>query len=187
MTARRVLGFCLALLGRLEEGRGQLEARPGLFRRDEHGGLVLRFGQDPRIAAMSVLAWIACLQGDREGERPACRPGHIGRARARPFYHGLRHLYRRCGSELSSWTTPGEAPSPRCANRAFHGGGFPVLERHSASGSGRRLAAREGRTAEARALASESSETSTPCSVYWFRPFIFASLAEGFLHAGDPG
>ena len=65
VTARRVLGFCLALLGRIEEGRDQLEASLRLFRRDEHGGLVLRFGQDPRIAAMSVLAWIACLQGDR--------------------------------------------------------------------------------------------------------------------------
>ncbi len=47
------------------------------------------------------------------------------------------------------------------------------------------FAAREGRISEARALSSESFIILDAMSVYWFRPFIFASLAEGFLHGGD--
>ena len=48
------------------------------------------------------------------------------------------------------------------------------------------LIAREGRTAESRALSSESFATLDAISVCWFRPFIFSTLAESFLHAGEP-
>ena len=184
VTARRVLGFCLALLGRIQEGRGQLEAALRLFRRDEHGGLVLRFGQDPRIAAMSVLAWIACLQGDRAASDRLA-------AQAISAAHELGHSYTTAYATYIAGAAPSflmdDLPATHRHLDALielsTDGGFPFWK---AFGLGLRasLAAREGRTAEARGLASECFEILDALSVYWFRPFIFASLAEGFLHAG---
>jgi tetratricopeptide (TPR) repeat protein len=185
VTARRVLGFCLALQGDLEEGQRQLEAALGLFRGDEHGRLFLRFGQDPRIAAISVLAWIACLRGDRkESNRLA--------AKAISDAHALGHSYTTAYATYIAGAAPSFLMKDTPATLLYLDaltelsteGDFPFWK---GIGLGLRASftAREGRISEAQALSSESFVILDAMSVYWFRPFIFAGLAEGFLHGGD--
>ena len=64
-------------------------------------------------------------------------------------------------------------------------GDFPFWK---AFGLGLRAAliARDGRIMEARALSSDAFATLDTLSVCWFRPFIFSTLAESFLHVGEP-
>lgn len=185
VTARRVLGFCLALQGDLEEGQRQLETALCLFRGKEHGRLFLRFGQDPRIAAISVLAWIACLRGDlKESNRLA--------ARAISDAHELGHSYTTAYATYIAGAAPSFLMKDTPATLRYldaltdlsTDGDFPFWKAFSL-GLRASFAAREGRISEARALSSESFIILDAMSVYWFRPFIFASLAEGFLHGGD--
>ena len=184
MTARRVLGFCLALLGRIEEGRDQLEAALRLFRRDVHGGLVLRFGQDR--ASLPCRCWPAS---------PACRATGrraTGSPPRRSAAHELGHSYTTAYATYIAGAAPSflmdDLPATHRHLDALielsTDGGFPFWKAFC-DGLRAALAAREGRTAEARALVSERFEILDALSVYWFRPFIFAGLAEGFLHAGD--
>ena len=129
VTARRVLGWSLSLLGELQDGQRQLESALSLFRRDEHGGLFLRFGQDPRIAATSVLAWISCLQGNRkESNRLATQ--------AISDANELGHSYTTAYATYIAGAAPsflmkdfeGTAPTPRRAYAFGDGRGLSVLE-----------------------------------------------------------
>lgn len=185
LTARRVLGWSLSLLGELEPGQRELETALSLFRREEHGGLYLRFGQDPRIAALAVLAWISCVLGDREKSRSLARD-------ALSEASELGHSY----SMAYATYIAGAAPCFLMGDlRAVHehldalmqlatDGHFPFW---TGFGLGLRAAliAREGRIKESQTLASESFALLDSISVCWFRPFICSTLAESFIHVGE--
>jgi len=63
ITAHRVLGWSLSLLGELTAGAAELDQALALYEPERHSTLAYRYGQDPRIAALSIRAWNLWLLG----------------------------------------------------------------------------------------------------------------------------
>lgn len=57
MTGHRILGFSLSCLGEFAEARENFEKIPSLYQPDQHASLAFRYGQDPKAAGGSMLAW----------------------------------------------------------------------------------------------------------------------------------
>jgi predicted ATPase/class 3 adenylate cyclase len=186
ITARRVLGFSLSLLGRLEKGQRELEAALGLYRRDEHGGLMLRYGQDPRIAALSILAWSAAVRGDRRMSEAHARQAL---AEAEVLGNAYTLAYATYVAGAAPCFLFREYPSA-----AEHVDALRVISDEQtfpfwrAFGEAMRAAllalrdeAEEAEAGLARALGVLDS-----LGVNWFRPFIHGSQAQAHLEARAP-
>jgi predicted ATPase len=65
MIGHRLMGLSLLLTGDLAEGRAQLDQAIRLYIPAEHGHLATRFGQDVRVASLSLRSWALCVLGFR--------------------------------------------------------------------------------------------------------------------------
>jgi class 3 adenylate cyclase/predicted ATPase len=63
VNAYRLMGTTLALTGNIADGRVLLDRALALYDPAEHRRLAMRFGQEPRVAALSFRAWILWLLG----------------------------------------------------------------------------------------------------------------------------
>jgi predicted ATPase/DNA-binding CsgD family transcriptional regulator len=186
ITARRILGISLSLPGRLKEGQRELEAALGLYRRDEHGGLMLQFGQDPRIAALSILAWNAAVQGDRRMSGSFARRA-LAEAEALGSAHTLAYATYMAGAVpcFLFREYPMAARHVDALRVISDDQTFPFW-RAFAEAMQAALRALQGEAAEAEAGLARALGVLDSLGVYWFRPFIHGSQAQAHLEARAP-
>jgi DNA-binding SARP family transcriptional activator/predicted ATPase len=187
ITAHRVLGWSLSLLGELPAGREQLEQALALYDPDEHRTLAYRYGQDPRIAALSILAWNVGLLGYPDTSL-ALTEEALREAQE------LNHAFTR------AYATYVAGAVPRYLSRDFEGSkahvdeliafsqrqGFPFWIAYGTAMRGA-LLAHDRREEDAVRLAKRALCDLDRLGLGWFRPFILCSLADGRLanHSSD--
>jgi predicted ATPase len=184
ITARRVLGFSLSLLGQLEDGQREIEAALSLYRRDQHGRLVLRYGQDPRIAALSILVCSAAIRGERqESDRRARRA--LSEAEELGHFYTLAYATYLAGAVPSFLFREFEDTS-RHVDMLLAISNEQNYPFWRAFGQAMRAAliARTGDGGQAERVLSEALGSLASLSVSWFRPFIHGSVAYGLFASG---
>jgi class 3 adenylate cyclase/predicted ATPase len=65
MIGHRLMGLSLLVTGDLENGRAHLDQAIALYNPNEHRPLTARFGQDVRVASLSLRSWALCALGFR--------------------------------------------------------------------------------------------------------------------------
>ena len=90
VVAHRTLGLSLLNLGQLQAGRDQMRQVEMLYQPQTHRSLAFRYGQDPRAAGLSFLAWIEWLMGYPEIALKRCREAID---RARDLSHAMTLAY----------------------------------------------------------------------------------------------
>jgi class 3 adenylate cyclase/DNA-binding CsgD family transcriptional regulator/predicted ATPase len=180
ITAHRVLGWSLSLMGELAAGKAQLDQALALYNPDEHRSLAYRYGQDPRIAALSILAWNIGLSG-YPNRSVALGEESVGEGKE------LNHAFT-----LAYATYMGGA-LPKYLSRDFEGAkvdvdaliafsqaqGFPFWIAYGTGLLGA-LLARDG-CEDAVMLGNRALADLDRLGLGWFRPFVLYSLADGHL------
>ena len=181
ITAHRVLGWSLSLLGELPAGKAQLEQALALYDPDEHRSLAYHYGQDPRVAALSILAWNVGLLGYPD---TSLALGEQALAEGEELNHAFTLAY----ATYVAGAAPKYLSRDLAGSRAHVDGliafsqqqGFPFW---IAYGTGLRgaLLAHDRREQDAFMLAERALSDLDRLGLGWFRPFVLCSLADGHL------
>ena len=182
VVAHRTLGLSLLNLGQLQAGRDQMRQVEMLYQPETHRSLAFRYGQDPRAAGLSFLAWIEWLMGYPEIALKRCREAID---RARDLSHAMTLAYTLSTAPYVHYFCGDRAGASEAAEVAA---AFDVEQRNPfwlamAQVIRGRMLVEEGQTERGLAEICSGLDGWRATNSSWLRPCYLALFAEALAKA----